>query len=164
MTKTVGFEDNGCTKPCLLIYDYLKLTGSSDIKHNIQETQLLGFLISAIHDFSTKYGIPTLATVQLNRDGVKNDGGEYAAGSDRFLWLGSSFTILRKKTTTDLQEDPPANGLKKLIVTDTRFGPGMAEGEYINIVDNLSHAEFKEGMSNAEAMSDSFINEAEVGQ
>jgi len=162
LTKTVGFEDNGCAKPCLIIYDYLKLTGSSDIKHNIQETQLLGFLISAIHDFSTKYGIPTLATVQLNRDGVKNDGGEFAAGSDRFLWLGSSFTILKKKTTTDLQEDPPSNGLKKLLVTDTRFGPGMAEGEYINIIDNLSHAEFKEGLNNSEAMNDSFINETEI--
>ncbi len=162
ITKKVGFENNGYAKPCLVIYDYLKLTGSSDIAHNLQETQLLGFLISSLHDFSIKYGIPTLATVQLNRDGIKNDGGEFAAGSDRILWLASNFTILKDKTTEDMQEDPPSNGRKKLVVTDTRFGSGMQGDEYINIIDKLSCAELKEGKSKGEAINDNFINEVEM--
>lgn len=158
--KYVGFSQNGQANPCLLIYDYLKLTNASDIKSNMQEHQLLGFLISSLHDFAMQWGIPILATVQLNRDGVTEEGGHVAAGSDRILWLGSNFSILKAKTTKEFVEDPPINGNKKLIVTDTRYGPGMPSGEYINIVDKLNISKLEEGKYRSEVINENFSNEA----
>ncbi len=154
LTKCVGFTNNGQANPCLLVYDYLKLTDMSGMKSNIQEHQLLGFLISSLHDFAMKWSIPILATVQLNRDGAEREGGQFIAGSDRILWLGSNFSILKKKTPKEFGEDPPSNGTKKLVVTDTRYGKGMEAGEYINIIDKLRIGKFQEGKTNTEALID----------
>jgi hypothetical protein len=156
LTKCVGFNDNGQANPCLLIYDYLKLTNMDQIKHNTQEHQLLGFLISSLHDFAMQWGIPILATVQSNREGGEKDGGQYAAGSDRFLWLGSNFSMLKRKNQKEAMEDPFSNGSKKLIVTDTRYGEGMEEDEYINIIDELKIAKLQEGQTRREAIAASF--------
>jgi replicative DNA helicase len=145
LSRTVGFTDTGAAKPCLIIYDYIKLMDDSGFKHNLQEFQLLGFLTTALHNFATKFMLPVLATVQLNRDGVEKEGAEVISGSDRIGWLCSNFTILKPKTQTELNEDPPSNGTKKLIVTDTRNGPGMEHGEYINIIADLSISKFSEG-------------------
>ena len=156
LTKYVGFNSNGQANPCLLIYDYLKLTDMSVLKNNTQEHQLLGFLISSLHDFAMKWSIPILATVQLNREGAEKDGGQFIAGSDRIVWLGSNITILKKKTPKEFGEDPPSNGTKKLIVTETRYGKGMQAGEYINIIDKLRIGKFQEGKTNTEALNDQF--------
>ncbi|KKK45818.1 hypothetical protein LCGC14_3164870, partial [marine sediment metagenome] len=56
--------------------------------------------------------------------------------------------------------DPPKNGIKKLIVTDTRFGPGMEKGNYINILDHLERAAFEEGKTFGEHVKEGFeLNE-----
>jgi len=159
LTKNVGFEDNGLTKPCLIIYDYLKLMDTDGFKGNLQETQLLGFLITALHNFALKWSLPILATVQLNRDGVQGEGGEFIAGSDRILWLCSNFTILKDKTKEDFIEDGLNNGNKKLIVTDTRFGPGLSKGDYINIKADLSISRMEEGNSFQHNCVNKFVNE-----
>lgn len=158
LIKNVGFLENGSTKPCLIIYDYVKLMDSNDLKKNVQETQLLGFLMTALHNFAVKWKLPILATVQLNRDGVEKEGSEVISGSDRVLWLCSNFTILKRKLQEELIEDPPMNGTKKLIVCDTRFGPGMDKGDYINIYDRLHIAKLKEGKMLSQNTS-SFLNE-----
>lgn len=145
LSKTVGFTSSGAAKPCLIIYDYLKLMDDGGFKNNLQEYQLLGFLITALHNFAVKFKLPILATVQLNRDGVEKEGAEVVSGSDRIVWLCSNFTILKKKIQTELNEDCPTNGTKKLVVTDTRFGAGMENGEYINIIDKLEVGKFTEG-------------------
>jgi len=145
LSKTVGFTDSGAAKPCLIIYDYLKLMDDDGFKRNLQEYQLLGFLVTALHNFAVKFKLPVLATVQLNRDGVEKEGAEVVSGSDRIVWLCSNFSILKSKTQTELNEDPPSNGTKKLIVTDTRYGPGMESGEYINVKDELRVGRFVEG-------------------
>lgn len=145
LSKTVGFTNSGSAKPCLIIYDYLKLMDDGGFKNNLQEYQLLGFLITALHNFAIKYKLPILATVQLNRDGVEKEGAEVVSGSDRIVWLCSNFTILKQKIQTELNEDCPTNGTKKLVVTDTRYGAGMESGDYINIIDNLSIGKLSEG-------------------
>jgi len=159
LVKSVGLNDNGLAKPCIVIYDYLKLMNSNDLKGNIQETQLLGFLITALHNFAVKYGIPILATVQLNRDGVEKEGSEVISGSDRILWLCSNFSILKHKSQEDFIEDPPSNGRMKLIVCDTRFGSGLEKGNYINIKEDLSKAKMEEGSLFSQIVSKSFKNE-----
>lgn len=145
LSKSVGFTSSGAAKPCLIIYDYIKLMDDGAFKNNLQEYQLLGFLITALHNFAIKFKLPILATVQLNRDGVEKEGSEVVSGSDRIIWLCSSFTILKRKSQTELNEDPPSNGTKKLIVTDTRFGSGMERGEYINVIDKLEVGKLLEG-------------------
>jgi len=145
LSKTVGFTSSGAAKPCLIVYDYLKLMDDGGFKNNLQEYQLLGFLVTALHNFAVKFKLPVLATVQLNRDGVEKEGAEVVSGSDRIVWLCSNFTILKKKIQTELNEDPPSNGTKKLVVTDTRFGAGMESGEYINVVDKLEVGKLSEG-------------------
>jgi hypothetical protein len=145
LIKTVGLNGDGTAKPCLIIYDYLKLMNSKDIKSNLAEFQILGFLLTEFHNFSVKYMLPIFSTVQLNRDGVEKEGSEVFAGSDRLLWLCSSATILKRKTSEELNEDPPSNGDKKLIVTDTRFGPGSEPGDYINLQTDFATGRIKEG-------------------
>jgi replicative DNA helicase len=145
LSKTVGFTDSGSAKPCLIIYDYLKLMDDGGLKKGLQEYQVLGFLITTLHNFAMKFKLPVLATVQLNRDGATKEGSEVVSGSDRIIWLCSNFTILKQKSQSELNEDPPSNGTRKLIVTDTRYGPGMQNGEYINVVDNLSVGRLIEG-------------------
>ena len=145
LSKTVGFTDSGSAKPCLIIYDYIKLMNDGSFKNNLQEYQLLGFLITALHNFAVKFKLPILATVQLNRDGVEKEGSEVVSGSDRIIWLCSNFTILKPKSQSELNEDPQSNGTKKLIVTATRNGCGMENGEYINVIDELSVGRLSEG-------------------
>lgn len=145
LSKKVGFTDSGTAKPCLIIYDYIKLMDDGGFTKNLQEYQILGFLVTALHNFALKFKLPVLATVQLNRDGVEKEGAEVVSGSDRIIWLCSNFTILKRKMQTELNEDPPSNGTKKLVLTDTRFGPGMESGEYINVIDNLSVGKLSEG-------------------
>lgn len=160
LSKTVGFTNSGTAKPCLIIYDYLKLMDDGGFKNNLQEYQLLGFLITALHNFAVKFKLPILATVQLNRDGVEKEGAEVVSGSDRIVWLCSNFTILKKKIQTELNEDPPSNGTKKLVVTDTRFGAGMESGEYINVIDKLEVGKLAEGKLFSTVTKDAMENQA----
>lgn len=164
LSKKVGFTHSGAAKPCLIIYDYLKLMDDGGLKKGLQEHQLLGFLVTALHNFAVKFKLPVLATVQLNRDGVEKEGSEVVSGSDRIAWLCSNFTILKKKTQTELNEDPPINGTKKLVVADTRFGAGMESGEYINIVENLEVGKFTEGQPFSAIVKSTLENQAkEIG-
>jgi len=156
--KEVGFEDNGFTKPSLIILDYIKLMDTSDMKSNMMETQILGFMMTALHNFALKFNIPIFSTVQLNREGVSREGSEFISASDRILWLCSSFSILKNKSQEELIEDGPSNGMKKIIVCDSRFGPGMDKGDYINIKMDLSRSKLTEGKMLSQSTSQ-FLNE-----
>jgi len=158
LIKNVGFLDSGLAKPALCIYDYLKLMNADNLRHNLQETQLLGFLVTALHNFAVKWSIPVLASVQLNREGIDREGAEVISGSDRILWLCSSFTILKKKSQEELIEDGPNKGTMKLVVTDTRYGGGHASGDYINLIVDFSRSSIREGKMLSQS-TQSFLNE-----
>ncbi len=111
----------------------------------------MGFLTTALHNFAIKFKLPILATIQLNREGIKKEDSSAASGSDRIVWLCSNLTILKPKTDLELNDDPPSNGTKKLVVSDTRYGPGMETGEYINIKNELEVAKISEGKPRSEA-------------
>lgn len=151
LAKTVGFLPNGKAKPCLVIYDYLKLMDAGDISKNMAEYQLLGFLLTEMHNFALKYDIPVFATVQLNRSGTDREEGDVIAGSDRILWLCSAFSLLKIKTTEELQQDPATNGDRKLVITSTRYGSGLAPGEYINVQSKLAQGRMQEGPTFSQA-------------
>lgn len=135
ITKEIGFDNKGHANPCLIVYDYLKLTGMSSLGSNIPEHIALGFMLTELHNFAVKYNIPIFSLVQLNRDGIEEEDSAVIAGSDRILWLCSSFSILKNKTENDISLGCGyEHGNKKLIVVETRQGSGLeVPGDYINL-------------------------------
>lgn len=146
VVQDVG-QMEGRTKEALIIYDYFKLMDASSLD-NMQEYQALGFQISAMADFCGKYDIPCSAYVQLNRDGVTKETSDTISQSDRLLWLCSSFAILKRKSQEEITVDGPENGNGKLIPTcEQRFGPGLQEGDYINLHVDWAKCRVKEGLT-----------------
>jgi replicative DNA helicase len=135
--KEVGFDENGNTKDCLIIYDYLKMMTSDGINESMKEYQALGFQITQLHNFCVKYDVPCLTFIQLNRDGITKESTDVASGSDRILWLCTSFSIFKEKSVEE-QADDRAMGMtvpynRKLVPIISRYGGGLSEGDYINI-------------------------------
>ena len=131
--QDVGTDDNGNTNECLVIYDYLKLMSSGAISNNIQEYQALGFQITSLHNLCVKYDFPCLSFVQLNRDGITKESTDAVSGSDRLIWLCTSFSIFKNKSPEELAEDGPEAGNRKLVPIVARHGAGMGDGDYINM-------------------------------
>lgn len=131
ITKEVGLDGNGVANPCVIIYDYLKLMDTQGLAQ-IQEYQLLGFMMTTLHNFAVRYKVPMLLLMQLNRDGITKEGTEAASGSDRIIWLCSNFTIFKNKSDEEIVQDGPQEGNKKLVTVVTRHGQGLDFGDYIN--------------------------------
>ena len=130
--KKVGFNPDGSTKPCVIIYDYLKLMDSSGISQDLKEYQMLGFMMTKLHNFARKYNVPIIAFVQLNRDGISKDSTDTVSQSDRIIWLCSNFTVFKRKTDEEIAEDGPTNGNRKLLPVIARHGGGLEDNDYIN--------------------------------
>ena len=117
---------------------------SSSITNNIQEYQALGFQITSLHNLCVKLDIPCLSFVQLNRDGITKESTDAVSGSDRLIWLCTSFTIFKSKSTEELAEDGPNAGNRKLVPVVSRHGAGMDDGDYINMQMQGAHAKLIE--------------------
>jgi replicative DNA helicase len=133
LMQEVGTDENGNTNDCVVVYDYLKLMSSDSITYNVQEYQALGFQITALHNLCVKYDFPCLAFVQLNRDGITKESTDTVSGSDRLIWLCTSFSIFKKKSPEELAEDGPSAGNRKLVPVVARHGAGLDDGDYINM-------------------------------
>lgn len=128
--RKVGFDSEGKAKPCLIVYDYLKLTSGDNITESMKEYQILGFQMTNLHNFMVKYHVPCLAFVQLNKE-------DDIAQSDRILWLCTSYTKFKEKSQQE-QADDIAAGIpvpfnRKLEPQVARYGPSMDFGDYINL-------------------------------
>lgn len=133
----VGFDENGKTKDCLIIYDYFKLMSSAGLSAAMQEYQALGFQITRMSDFCIEYDIPCLSFVQLNRE-------EDIAQSDRLSWLASTVAKFQVKSDEEIADDGDQNGNRKLVFLKTRHGSGLEQGDYINVKMNGACAQLKE--------------------
>ena len=129
----VGFDENGKTKDCLLVYDYLKLMGSESISSSMQEYQVLGFQITKLHNFCVKYDVPCLSFVQLNRDGITKESTDVVSGSDRLIWLCTSFSIFKMKSDEEVADDGIEHGNRKLVPVVARHGEMLDSGDYISM-------------------------------
>ena len=138
--QEVGTDENGRTNECLVVYDYLKLMSSAGISGNIQEYQALGFQITNLDNLAVKYDFACLAFVQLNRDGITKESTDAVSGSDRLIWLCTSFSIFKEKSAEETAEDGPRAGNRKLVPIVSRHGPGMQDGNYINLRMDGAHA------------------------
>ena len=154
----VGFDDNGRTKDCLIVYDYLKLMGSESISNAMQEYQVLGFQITKLHNFCVKYDVPCLSFVQLNRDGITRESTDVVSGSDRLIWLCTSFSIFKLKSEEEIADDNIQNGNRKLVPVVARHGSGLDDGDYISIKMFGSIGKIEEGRTRNEIHANNQIN------
>ena len=124
--KHVGYNDEGRMNDCLIIYDYLKLMTSESINNNVAEFQALGFQITQLHNFCVEHDVPCLAFVQLNREGITRESEDVISGSDRLIWLCTSFSIFKARSPEEIAEENLGNGVnRRLIPVVARHGPGM---------------------------------------
>lgn len=132
LVKEVGLNDDGTAKDCVIFYDYLKLMDSAGISQDMKEYQVLGFMMTSLHNFAVKYKVPIVAFIQLNRDGITKESTDTASGSDRIIWLCSNFTIFKRKSDEEIAEDGPTGGNRKLVPLISRHGGGLDDNDYIN--------------------------------
>jgi replicative DNA helicase len=146
--KFVG-ESKGDEIKCLIVYDYIKLMNMNDIK-SAQEWQVLGFLLSAIHDVAAQLNVPILALGQLNREALKMDNEYTVSGSDRIVHNLDSLTIFREKRVEEIEADGEQRGTHIFKVPIARKGPGHTDGDHINIKFDKSCGSFKEDKRRSE--------------
>jgi replicative DNA helicase len=123
IVKEVGYDENGVVNNCVVVYDYFKLMDRSQLD-SLKEYEAMGFQISRLTDFCKEFDFPCLAFVQLNR---QND----ISQSDRLRWLCHSYGAFEEKQPEEIMNDQVENGNRKLTIYDTRFGPGIDDGDYI---------------------------------
>jgi replicative DNA helicase len=149
LQREVGLKPDGTAEQCVIVYDYLKLMDSVGISDSLREFQLLGFMMSTLHNFAVRYRVPFVILMQLNRDGINQEGTDTASGSDRIIWLCSNFTIFKKKSEEEIAEDGPDAGNRKFVVVVTRHGEGTEFGDYINLHMDGWCARIREGQRKA---------------
>jgi replicative DNA helicase len=153
LNKKIGKSKDGKYGDCLFIYDYLRLNDSGDMSKNMQEYQALGFNAIKLKNFAIYAKLPILTFVQANRSGVDKEDTTVASGSDRILWLCDSMTIFKRKELEELQEDRAMGRRaynRKMIPLETRDGPEVESGQYINYNFDGSTATIEEGPTNVE--------------
>jgi hypothetical protein len=125
---------------------------SSGISNNVAEYQALGFQITTLHNLSVKYDFACISFIQLNRDGITREDTSVAAGSDRIIWLCTSFAIFKLKSQEEIAEDGPQCGTHKAVVKKARHGGGLVDGNYINFAMDGAHARITEISTRDEAI------------
>ena len=144
ITPQADADENGNINDCVIIYDYLKLMTSNSINNNLAEFQVLGFQITSLHNFCVENDIPCLSFVQLNRDGITKETTDVVSGSDRLVWLCTSFSIFKDKTEEERITDGLQCGNKKLIPVVSRHGPGIEDDGYICLQMDGKYARIRE--------------------
>jgi replicative DNA helicase len=152
LVKEVGLNDDGTAKDCVIFYDYLKLMDSAGISQDLKEYQVLGFMMTSLHNFAVRYKVPIVAFIQLNRDGITKESTDSASGSDRIIWLCSNFSIFKRKSDEEIAEDGPDNGNRKLVPLVSRHGGGLDDNDYINCYMKGWCAKITEGRTRLEIM------------
>jgi len=133
--KVVGFDDNGNLNDCLVIYDYLKMMSGDGISASMKEYQILGFMMTSLHNFAVRYDLPILTFIQLNRDGIDRESTDIVSGSDRVVWLTSNLSVFKPKSDEEIAHDGGDEfGNRKMITLKCRHGAGLDSGDYINMV------------------------------
>jgi replicative DNA helicase len=141
--KKVGFLPDGKAKPCVVVYDYLKLMDDKPISRHQAEYQALGFMTTALKNFVGRYHVGSLVGAQTNREGIDGVGSGVVAGSDRIGWFCTSLAQYVWKTPeeqAELAHVKAQHYTHKLIPSETRWGEKYDSGDYINV-----HAEYKYG-------------------
>jgi hypothetical protein len=138
---TVAKPDKRSKFPqCLTVYDYIKLATFDELRGGkIQEWQLHGLNMAAMHDFVNKWNIPMIALGQTNN--YLGYDIKMVAGAKRIIDNVSSVSLLHRKD--DDQKSMDGNGNYFIMPLVTRYGAGLHKG-HINISFNPEIGEFNE--------------------
>ena len=129
IVKRWYFSKVGRGNPCVIIYDYIKLTGESD--KNKQEYQLIGDKVNSLKQLSLELNVPILTACQLNRSAENGvDDSSAISQSDRLQWYASYVAIFRRKTVEEIAEDGQEFGSHKMIPLATRFQGRDSQGHH----------------------------------
>jgi replicative DNA helicase len=129
IVKRWYFSKVGRGNPCVVIYDYIKLTGESD--KNKKEYELIGEKVNALKELSLELNIPILSACQLNRSAENGvDDSSAISQSDRLQWFASFVAIFRRKTVEEIAEDGQEFGSHKMIPLATRFHGRESQGHH----------------------------------
>ena len=128
--------------------------GSESISSAMQEYQVLGFQITKLHNFMVKYDAPCLSFVQLNRDGITKETTDVVSGSDRLIWLCTSFSIFKMKSDEEIADDNVENGNRKLVPVVARHGEGLDDGDYVSMKMFGKYGRIEEGRTRNEIHQD----------
>ena len=114
---------------CVVVYDYLKLTGEKDF--NKKEYELIGEKVNTLKELTLELDIPLLTACQLNRSAESGvDDSSAIAQSDRLQWFASFVAIFRRKTPEEIAAEGEEYGTHKLIPLATRFQGRDAQGHH----------------------------------
>lgn len=146
LKQNVGYDENGKLKDCLIIYDYVKTMSSEGISASLQEYQILGFMMTMLHNFAVKYDLPIFALVQLNRDGIDKETTDVVSGSDRVTWLATNLAVFKPKADEEVTADGgiEIGGTHKLVVIKSRHGGGTPQGDWLNLLMTGDRARIRE--------------------
>jgi len=136
LTK-VGLDNNGQAKPCLIVFDYLKIQSSEGITKNIAEYIYLGLMITAFVNFCQKYKVAGLTFAQVNREGLKSEESSIIASSDRIGWMVAHLSFFKFQDEEEIAHQREIgiqdNYTHKLIILKSRHGPGLDRNNFINL-------------------------------
>ena len=157
--KYVGYEilpnGNKKTKPCLVIYDWLKVADSDSLQ-KVKEYQELGFIATKLQDTRRELDVPIIAGAQANRMGNEKEVGtnaafnaqNFLADSDRLLRFCTCLIWLRRLNSTEMTEmldthtGTEAYYNQMVHVLDQRGGPICLDGIGLNFHgETLTYAE-----------------------
>lgn len=112
---------------CLVIYDYLKITGESMSDHN-KEWQVMGEKCDALKQTMSDVGASGLACIQTNETGG-------VAMSARIKWFASNILMFRRKTAEELAHDGEDFGTHILQPMELRnLGDDWVDQEWVKEV------------------------------
>jgi hypothetical protein len=129
------YRNVGRGNPCIIGYDYIKLTGEK-VDRNWAEYQAIGEKIDKLKRLSEELSCPILTAMQLNRQGESHnrtgdqvvDDSSVIALSDRLQWFSSYVGIFRRKTLDEIALDGQEYGTHKLVTIKSRFQGRDAAG------------------------------------
>jgi hypothetical protein len=125
---------------CLLVYDYIKLTMTDEVRRGVlQEYQQHGLNVAQLHDFINKYNVPMIAFGQTNNE--IDDNLRCVAGAKRISENVDSISLLKRKGDRELADD--SFGTHMMRVFAARYGRSL-HGGYINFNADLSCGFFEE--------------------
>ena len=120
---------------CVVVYDYLKLTGEK-LSAFWAEHQALGEKVDKLKRISEEYDFPLLTAIQTNRSGENNnrssqdiaDNGTAIAQTSRLQWFCTYLGIFRRRTEDEMIVDTKESGTHKLIEVKARYQGKNAAG------------------------------------
>ncbi len=137
IVKRWYYREVGRGNPCLIAYDYVKLTGEK-VGQNWAEHQAIGEKIDKLKKLSEEISCPIITAMQMNRTGenfnkksnMVVDDSSAIALSDRLQWFASFVAIFRRKTVDEIAADGEKFGTHKLVPIKTRFQGKDAAGHH----------------------------------